>query len=96
MANYDIMIQSYEELLKKRPENGNAETMMLSLNAYKTLNNKSEDEICAIFGTGAFNHILKGYCKKAMENCKLEQKQIDAVMDQIKWLLDTCDIKQVL
>lgn len=96
MANYDLMIQSYEDILAKKPDMCDAETVKLSLDALKTLNNKTDDEICAIFNTGAFNDILKGYCKKAMENCKLDKEQIDAVMAEIKWLLDTCNARQML
>ena len=62
----------------------------------RMLNHKTDSEICAIFSTGAFNDILKGYCKKAIENCELDKKQIDAVMDELKWLLDTCNAKEIL
>lgn len=96
MANYDIMIQSYEDLLANKPESCDVEAINLSINAMKTMNGKTEDEICALFNTGAFNDILKGYCKKALENCKFDTKQIDAVMETLRWLLDTYDVKKVL
>lgn len=96
MANYDLMIQSYEDILAKKPDRCDVEAMKLSINAMKTLNNKTDDEICAIFSTGAFNNILKGYCKKALENCEFDKKQVDDVIDELKWLLDTCNVKQIL
>lgn len=96
MANYDILIKSHEDILEKKPEKCDVEAIQLSINAMKMLNNKTDDEICAIFSTGAFNNILKGYCKKALENCKFDKKQIDAVMDELKWLLDTSSIKDIL
>jgi len=96
MANYDILIKSYENVLEKKSDNGDVEAIKLSINAMKTLNDKTDDEIYALFSTGAFNDILKGYCKKALENCKLEKKQIDAVMDELKWLLDTRSAKEIL
>ena len=96
MANYDILIKSYENVLEKKSDNGDVEAIKLSINAMKTLNDKTDDEIYALFSTGAFNDILKGYCKKALENCKLEKKQIDAVMDELKWLLDTRGAKEIL
>lgn len=96
MANYDLIIQSYEDILAKKSDRCDVDAMKCSINAMKTLNNKTDDEICAIFSTGAFNDILKGYCKKALENCKFDKKQIDAVMDEIKWLLDTYNAKQLL
>ena len=96
MANYDIVIKSYEQVLENKAKDCDVDAIALSINAYKTLNNKSDDEIYAIFGTGAFNHILKGYCKKALENCEFDKKTVDAVMDELKWLLDTCNAKQIL
>ncbi len=96
MANYDLTIQSYEDILAKKPDRCDVEAMKRSINAMKTLNSKTDDEICAIFSTGAFNDVLKGYCKKTLENCKFDKKQIDAVRDEIKWLLDTCNAKQLL
>lgn len=96
MANYDILIKSYEDVLEKKSDKCDVEAMRLSINAMKTLNNRSEDEICALFSTGAFNDILKGYCKKALENCEFDQKQIDTVMGEIVWLLDTCNVNQIL
>ena len=96
MANYDVMIKSYEHILVEKAENCDVEAITLSLNAFKTLNNKSAEEIFALFNTGAFNDILKGYCKKAMENRKMDKEQINAVMDELKWLLDTCNAKQML
>jgi len=96
MANYDILIKSYENVLEKKSDNGDVEAIKLSINAMKTLNDKTDDEIYALFSTGAFNDILKGYCKKALENCKFEKKQIDAVMNELKWLLDTSSVKDIL
>lgn len=96
MANYDILIKSYENVLEKKSDNGDVEAIKLSINAMKTLNDKTDDEIYALFSTGAFIDILKGYCKKALINCKFDKKQIDAVMDELKWLLDTLSAKEVL
>lgn len=96
MGNYDILIKSYENVLEKKSENGDVEAIKLSINAMKTLNDKTDDEIYALFSTGAFNDILKGYCKKALGNCKFDKKQIDAVMDELKWLLDTISVKDIL
>lgn len=96
MANYDILIKSYEDILEKKPDKCDVEAMKLSISAMKTLNNKSDDEICALFSTGAFNDILKGYCKKALVNCEFDKKQVDTVIDELKWLLDTCNAREIL
>lgn len=53
-----------------------------------------------MFDSGAFSDILKAYCKKAMQNCKIDDDTIDRVMREIKWLLDTekatGDVKAVM
>ena len=61
MANYDIMIKSYEDLLANKPESCNVEAINLSINAMK-----------------------------------IDTEQIDAVMETLRWLLDTYDVKKVL
>ena len=33
----------------------------------------------------------KVYCKKAMQNCKIDDDTIDRVMSEIKWLLDNTE-----
>ena len=43
MANYDLMIQSYENVLEQKPEKCDVEAIKLSINAMKTLNNKTDD-----------------------------------------------------
>ena len=44
-----------------------------------------------MFDSGAFSDILKAYCKKAMQNCKIDDDTIDRVMSEIKWLLDNTE-----
>ena len=38
----------------------------------------------------------KAYCKKAMQNCKMDDYTIDRVMSEIKWLLDTEKASQII
>lgn len=42
-----------------------------------------------LFATGVFNDICKGYVKKAMGNCGLEEEICAAVMEELRHLLDT-------
>lgn len=96
MLNYDILIESYEDVLKRKPEKCDVEAMKCSISAMKTLNGKSEEEVCALFNTGAFNGIVTGYCKTAMKNCELSEEQMEAVISELKWLFDTKGAKDVL
>ena len=38
----------------------------------------------------------KAYCKKAMQNCKIDDDTIDRLMSEIKWLLDTEKASQII
>ena len=57
---------------------------------------ESQNEVMIkMFDSGAFSDILKAYCKKAMQNCKIDDT-IDRVMSEIKWLLDTEKASQII
>lgn len=49
-----------------------------------------------MFDSGAFSDILKAYCKKATQNCKIDDDTIDRVMSEIKLLLDTEKTSQII
>lgn len=95
MNGYEIIAQSYEKLLERKPEMDPAEKENINrtIKSLRLIADKTEDEINELFGTGAFNEICKGYFRKAMTNCKLDDKTIAAVMDELKWLLDTMPVQ---
>lgn len=88
MGNYDIFIQSYEQFLDKDDADIDKKLIQQKINAMKTVNNKTPEEIRAIFNTGAFNDIVKDYFRKAMENCGIEERQIYDVMQELKRLFN--------
>lgn len=91
MNGYEMLAQSYEKLLEKKPEMDPAEkeNFNRTIKSLRLVADKAEEDINELFGTGAFNDICKGYFRKAMVNCQLDDKTIAAVMDEFKWLLDT-------
>ena len=48
-----------------------------------------EEERRMIFDTGAYNDIVKTYCKKAMEMHEMSEEDIQAVLGNIGYLFDT-------
>lgn len=99
MGNYDTLIESYELFLEKKRENLDKEgrkSLEVQINAMKAVNDKTQEEICAIFNTGAFNNIVKGFCHKAMENCTLDDSQIEEIMEELNFLFDTISAMDVL
>lgn len=91
MNGYEMLAQSYEKLLEKQPEMDptEKENINRTVKSLRLIADKTEEDIDEIFGTGAFNDICKGYFRKAMVNCKLDEETVAAVMDEFKWLLDT-------
>lgn len=56
--------------------------------ALEAVAEKSEEQICGIFDTGAFHHIVKAYAKQAMKDCHIGLDDIERVMDQLDWELE--------
>ena len=46
--------------------------------------------------SGAFNDVLKAYCRKAMQNCNVDSETISNVMNEVKWLLDTVSANEII
>ncbi|MDF2950561.1 MAG: hypothetical protein K0S18_144 [Anaerocolumna sp.] len=95
MNGYELTAQSYEALMKRDNSNISKDDCESKIKVYRTLASLSESEIIEIFNSGAFNDVLKGYCKMALKNCGIKDNQISYVMDEIKWLLDTIPAAQV-
>ena len=47
------------------------------------------------FDTGNYNDIAKAYFERAMKNCDVDKKTIEAVLDELKWLLDTVSASEM-
>ena len=48
------------------------------------------------FDSGDYNDIARAYFKKAMENCDLDKKTIEMVLDEFRWLLDTVTADEIV
>ena len=69
---------------------------MAEIRALQPFADRTGKKIIKMFDSGAFSDILKAYCKKAMQNCKIDDDTIDRVMSEIKWLLDTEKASQII
>ena len=94
MNGYELTAQSYEALMKRDDPRIDKEDCISKAKVYHTLASLSESEILEIFNSGAFNDVLKGYCKMALKNCSVADEKIPEVMGEIKWLLDTMSAAQ--
>lgn len=90
MDGYEFTAKSYEEVLaKKSLEPAMREHLNQQIAALRVVAGKTIEEVDAIFNTGAFNEICKGYLKKALVKYGLDQEIVVGVMDEFKFLLDT-------
>lgn len=96
MNGYELIAKSYETLIKRDDPQIDREACKSKIKVYRALASLSESEILEIFNSGAFNDVLNGYCRMALNNCKVKSDKVSEIMDEIKWLLDTMSAEQVV
>ena len=95
MNSYQSYIESYKQILENNRKDIDREHITSEIKALEPFAERTDEEIIKMFDSGAFRDILKAYCKKAMQNCKIDDT-IDRVMSEIKWLLDTEKASQII
>lgn len=96
MNGYKLLADSYKQILDKTDDEQKKANIEKSIKALETMADKTDDEIMEIFNTGAFNDILRAYCKKALINCNINRETTTAVMSELDWLLDTANCKDLM
>ena len=96
MNSYQSYIESYKQILESNRKDIDREYIKSEIKALEPFAERTDEEIIKMFDSGAFRDILKAYCKKAMQNCKIDDYTIDRVMSEIKWLLDTEKASQII
>lgn len=95
MNGYKILLESYKEMLNN-PNIANKDSIHAEIKALEPFVDRTEEEINRMFDSGAFNQILKAYCKEAMMNCGLNRDIISKVISDIEYLLDTKRANEIL
>lgn len=98
MYGLEVDAEMHRQYLEKHPEldKDTKEYFQMLMEGELFLSKQTQEGICALFNTGIFNEICKGYCEKALKNCKLEQEKVDRVMSQLSFLMDTMTAAQIL
>lgn len=98
MHELEIDAKLHREYLEKHPELDKAtkEYFQMLIEGELFLAKQTPEGICALFNTGIFNEICKGYCQRALENCELDKDTVDRVMHELGFLFDICTAAQVL
>lgn len=95
MNGFKLQADSYRMYLEKHPDEPNRESLERTIKANDIMATFTQEDIYALYDTGAFNEIAYEYCKKAMEQSGISSEQISAVMSEMKWLYDTVDAATV-
>lgn len=92
MDGFKLQKEGYEQYLAQNPDLDAAtkEHLQKQIKALTPFIGTTDEDRQMMFDTGAFNEICKAYFRKAMRNCNIDSKTAEAVMDEFKWLLDTC------
>lgn len=98
MNAYKELVDSYKQVLEKCDESRNIEKAVIEakIKSLEPFSERTNEEIAGMFDSGAFNEVLKAYCRVAMQNCNITKKKINEVMEEIKWLLDTVGANEIL
>ena len=96
MNGYEFTIAGYKQVLESDRKDIDREYIKAEIKALEPFAERTEQEIIKMFDTGAFNEVLKAYCRKAMENSGIDKEKIDDVMGEIKWLLDTVRAEEIV
>lgn len=96
MNEYNMQIEMYKQVLASDKTNIDRDCIEAEIRALKPFAERTEQEIIKMFDTGAFNKVLKAYCRKAMKNCNVDSETISNVMNEIKWLLDTVSANEII
>lgn len=94
MQGYEMVKESYEALIAKGKVA--REDVQKELEAYDFLSKCEEADICTLANSGAFNDIIKGYCRKALRNAGVGDEVEGAVMDELRWALDSMSAQDVI
>jgi hypothetical protein len=94
MNKYAMTAESYKVLM----ERGKIDKTIAekTIRIYDFLAACDSDDICQLVDSSAFNDIIRAYLQLAIANSSLDEESRDRVTDQLYWLLDTKQAKEVL
>ena len=98
MNGYELHANAYRDVLKREGDTLQQEVKASIEKEIKVLDimaKLDEKERKMIFDTGAYNDIVKEYCRKAMEMHNMSYEDIQAVLGNIKYLFDSINATEL-
>lgn len=90
MNGFEMMANTYRDLLEQHPNvSQNAKAFITcKIKALDIMANCSDNERLALFDTSAFNDVVIGYVKLALDNSGIEDEQRKAIVNEVSYLFD--------
>jgi hypothetical protein len=94
MNGYTMMSDSYKMLMEQgKIDKATAEK---AIRIYDFLATCDSDDICQMVDSSAFNDIIRAFLRMAVDNAGLDEKARDSVINQLRWIFDEKQAKEVL
>lgn len=95
MNGYQMTADSYRQLLEsdKYPDL-DREAIKHKIKALDFLATATEEERLELFNSSAFNDVVKGYIKMAVDNMELEDEVRQGLLNELRYLFDTVTADQ--
>lgn len=94
MNGYTMMADSYRYLMERGEID--KETAQKTIRIYEFLSTCDDDDKCIMVDSSAFNDIIKAFVKMAVANAELEEDIQERVLNQLHWIFDEKQAKEVL
>lgn len=96
MNGYQLQIDAFKQILQTDRKDIDRNYIKAEIKALEPFAKRTEEERIQMFNSGAFNDVLKSYCRVAMNNCNVDEKLIHNVLREINCLLDEVRVSEII
>lgn len=94
MNGYTLMAESYRKLMNE----GKIEKAMADreIRIYEFLSDCNKEDLCSLVDSSAFNDIIRGYIKLAVDNTDIDEESREKVIRASQWIFDEKNATEAL
>ena len=96
MNSYEKDLEKLKDKLKNAQDETTRGIYSARIRAIEPFCERTPGEILSMFDVGAFNDVLKAYCKVALKDSEVSRVDYECVMGQLEWLLDSVSAQSIL